>query len=84
MLYIEILSLFHYKDLIDIICFNIGDLKRLKEILTKLVSISHANIGTQSVKVSTKAEGRYYNPNIRRVAYYSLLFYFINLEIGDL
>ena len=46
MLYIEILSLFHYKGLIDIIYFNIKDLKRLEEILIKLVSISYANIGT--------------------------------------
>ena len=80
----EILSLFHRKGLIDIIYFNIGDLKHLKEILMKLVSISYANIGTQSVKVGTKAEGGYYDLNTRRVACYSLLFYFIDLEIGDL
>ena len=84
MLYIEILSLFHYKGLIDVICFNIRDLKRLEEILTKLISISHTNIGTQSVKVDTKAGGGYHNLNTRRVTCYSLLFYFIDLEIGDL
>ena len=64
--------------------FNIRDLKHLKEISTKLVSISHTNIGTQSIKVGTKARGGYYNLNTRRVVYYSLLFYFIDLEIGDL
>ena len=80
----EILSLFHHKGLIDVVCFNIKDLKRLEEILMKLVSISYTNIGTQSVKVGTKAGGGYYNLNTRRVVCYSLLFYFINLEIGDL
>lgn len=77
-------SLFHRKGLIDVVCVNIGDLKRLEEISTKLVSISHSNIGTQSVKVGTEAGGGYHDPNTTRVACHSLLFCFIDLEIGDL